>query len=137
MGALLHDRGTFAVILAEDHQRAPRHPAGGEIGERIGCDIRADGPLEGDRAPDRIVDGGGQHGGGRSLAGVGLEVHAELAKDFLGVGENVDQVRNRCARVAAHIADAAFQQSLGNRQNSLAAELLTRADAQVLNFLGE
>ena len=64
-------------------------------------------------------------------------MHPELAQDFLGVGKNVDQVRNRCARVAAHIADAAFQQSLGNRQDSLAAELLTRADAQILNFLGE
>ena len=137
MGALLHDRGAFAVVLAEDHQRAPRHPAGGEVGERIGCDIRADGPLEGDRAPDRIVDGGGQHGGGRSLAGVCFEMHAELAKNFLGVGEHVDQVRNRCARIAAYIADAAFQQGLGNRQNSLAAELLTRAYAQILDFLGE
>ena len=137
MGALLHDRGAFAVVLAEDHQRAAGHAAGGEIGEGIRRHIGADGPLEGDRAPDRIVDRGGQHGGGRSLAGVGLEMHAEFAQNFLGVGEHVDQVRDRRAWIAAHIAHAAFEQGFRNRQDSLAAEFLPRADAQVLNFLGE
>ena len=137
MSALLHDRGAFAVILAENHHRAAGHAARGEIGERIRRHVGADGPLEGDRAPDRIVDRGGEHGGGRSLAGVGLEMHAELVQDLLGVGEHVDQVRNRRARIAADIADAAFEQGLRNRQNSLAAKFLPRADAQILNFLCE
>ena len=40
--ALLHDRGAFAVILADDDQRAAGDAAGREIGDRVGGDIGAD-----------------------------------------------------------------------------------------------
>ena len=59
--ALLHDRGAFAVILADDDQRAAGDAAGGEIGDRIGGDIDADRRFEGDRAADRIIDRGREH----------------------------------------------------------------------------
>ena len=43
VAALLHDGGAFAVILADDDERAALHAAGGEIGERVGGDVGADG----------------------------------------------------------------------------------------------
>ena len=47
MAALLHDRGAFAIILADDDQRAAGDAARGEIGQRVGGDIGADRRLEG------------------------------------------------------------------------------------------
>ena len=78
VAALLHDRGAFAVVLADDDQRAAGHAAGGEVGERVGGDIGADRGLEGDRAAQRIVDRGGERRGGGGLVGARLEVDAEL-----------------------------------------------------------
>ncbi len=54
--ALLHDAGAFAVILADDDQRAAGHAAGSQVGKRVGGDVGADGGLERDRAAQRIVD---------------------------------------------------------------------------------
>ena len=77
VNALLHDRGAFAVVLADDDQRAAGDAAGGEVGERVGGDVGADRGLEGDRAAQRIVHRSRQRGGGGRLAGAVLEMHAE------------------------------------------------------------
>ena len=42
VAALLHDRGAFAVVLADDDQRAAGDAARGEVGERVGGDVGAD-----------------------------------------------------------------------------------------------
>ena len=67
--ALLHDRGAFAVVLADDDQRAAGDAAGGEVGQRIGGDVGADRGLEGDRAAQRIVHRGRERRRGGRLAG--------------------------------------------------------------------
>ena len=40
--ALLHDRRAFAVVLADDDERAAGDAARGEVGERVGGDVDAD-----------------------------------------------------------------------------------------------
>ena len=64
-------------------------------------------------------------------------MHAELVQNVLRIGEHVHQMRDRRALIAADIADAAFEQRLGDRQDALAAEFLPRADLQLLHFLRE
>ena len=75
-----------------------------------------------DRAAQRVVDRGAQHGGGAGLVGGRLEVDAELVEDVLGVGQHVDQVRDRRALIAADIADAGLQQRLGDGEDAFAME---------------
>ena len=82
VASLLHDRGAFAIVLADDDHGAALDPARGQIGERIGGDIGADGALPGDGAADRIVDARGKRRSGGCLAGARLEVDAELAEDI-------------------------------------------------------
>src|SRR5262249_34294877 len=106
VAALLHDRGAFAIILADDDQRAASDAAGGEVGERVGGDIGADRRLEGCGAAQRVVDRGGERGGGGGLGGAGLETDAELLQHVVGVGQHVDQVRNRRTLVAGDVGHA-------------------------------
>ena len=49
-------------------------------------------------------------------------MNAELAEDVLRVGEDVHEVGDGSALVAADIADAGLQQRLGDGQNPLAME---------------
>ena len=91
VAALLHDRGAFAIILADDDQRPAGHAAGGEIGKRIGGDIGADRRFEGRRPAQRIIDRGGERGGRRGLVGARLEADAEVLQDVVGVGQHVDR----------------------------------------------
>ena len=79
MGAFLHDRGAFAVVLADDHQRAAGDAGGGEIGQRVGGDVDPHRALERHRPPDRVMDRRGQHRGGGGFVGVGLEPHPQFA----------------------------------------------------------
>ena len=46
VGALLHDAGAFAVILADDNQRSAHYTAGSEIREGVRRDIGAHGGLK-------------------------------------------------------------------------------------------
>ena len=64
-------------------------------------------------------------------------MHTQLVHVVLGLHHHVKQVRDRRALVAAHIRHARLQQALGNSQNALAMERVTRAFAQGLDFLGE
>ena len=50
VAALLHDRGAFAIILADDDEGAAGDAARGEIGQRIGGDVGARRRFPGHRA---------------------------------------------------------------------------------------
>src|SRR5262249_50634589 len=93
--------------------------------------------LPGDGAAQRIVDRGAQHGGGGGLVGAGLDVHAELGEQVLGVDHHVEQVRDRRALVAADIAHARLQQRLGDREDAFAAEGRAVAELERFDFLLE
>ena len=137
VGALLHDGGALAVVLADDDQRAAQHPARGQVGQRVGGHVGAHGGLPGDGPAHRVVDRGRQRGGGGGLAGGGLEVHAQLLQDGLGVGQHVHQVRDRRALVAGDVAHASLQQGLGDGQDALAPKHRARGHLQLLDFLDE
>jgi hypothetical protein len=129
VGALLHDAGALAVVLADDHQRAALHPTRRQVRQRVGGDVGADRRLPGHGAAQR---------GGR-LRGARLEVHAPLVEDalLLGVAEDVHQVGDRRALVATDVGDAGLQQRLGDGEDALATEGLASAGAQVLDLLRE
>ena len=55
---------------------------------------------------------------------------AELAQQILGLQQHVEQVADRRTLIAAHIGDPRLQQSLGNRENALAAKLPAFAQPQ-------
>ena len=137
MGPLLHDRGAFAIVFADDDQRPAGDAAGGEVGDRVGGNVDSDRGFEGDRAADRIMHRGGEHGRGRGLRRRILEVHAEVIEHVFGVGEHVHEVRDRRALIAADIGNAGLQQRLGDREYSLAAEFLALAQLEVLHLAGK
>jgi hypothetical protein len=58
-----------------------------------------------------------------------LEANAEFVHDLGGVGQHVDQVRNRRALVAGHVIDARLQQRLGDGQNALTTSFLNERSA--------
>ena len=122
--ALLHDAGAFAVILADDDQRAAGHSAGREIRQRVGRNVGADGGFEGDRAAQRIIHGSRQSRRGSRFRSAVLEMHAQFFENIVRVGQHVHQVRNRRALITRHVGDAGLQQRLGHGENSLAAEFL-------------
>ena len=137
VGALLDHARAFAVVLAEDDQRAADDAGRGEVRQRIGRHIGADDRLPGHRAAQRIVDRGAEHGGGGGLVGAGLDVHAEIGEHILGVDHDVEQMRHRRALIAADIAHARLQQRLGDREDALAVEGLAFAEPQRFHFLLE
>lgn len=65
---------------------------------------------------------GGQHRGGGSFGCVGLKPHTQFAQQPLRIGQHIHQMTNRRALITANIADAVFQQSFGQRQNTLAGK---------------
>ena len=103
VGALLHDAGALAIVLAEHDQGTARDACRGEIRERIRGDVGADRGLPGHRAADRVVDGRGEHRRGGRLARARFEAHAELVEDPARVRKHVHQVRHRRALVAADV----------------------------------
>ncbi len=137
VGALLDHACAFAVVLAEDDHHAADHAGGGEIRERVGGHVGADDRLPGYRAAQWIVDRGAEHGRGRGLVGAGLQMHAEVADDVLGVDQHVEQVGDRRALVAADIAHARLQQRLGDREDALAVKGLAVAQLERLHLFFE
>ncbi len=73
----------------------------------------------------------------RGLVGAGLQMHAKLGHDVLGVHQHVEQVGDRRALVAADVRDARLQQRLGDRQDAFAAEGLAVPQLERLHFLLE
>ena len=134
VGAFLNDAGTLAVVFAHHDQHAPGHAGRRQIGQRIGRHVGAHNRLPGHRAANRVMDGCAQHRGGRRFVGTGLHVHAQFVHVGLGLHHHIEQVRDRCALIAAHIAHARLQQPLGDGQNALAVKDLARAHAQGLDF---
>ena len=137
IGAFLDDAGAFAVVLAEDDHHAADHAGRGEVRQRVGRHVGADDRLPGDGAAQRIVDRGAQHGRRRGLVGAGLDMHAELGEQVLGLDHDVEQVRHRRALVAADIAHAGLQQRLGDREDAFAAEYVAVAQLERFHFLLE
>src|SRR5206468_11824808 len=101
--ALLHDRGAFAVVLADDAGPAAGGPARGGVGGRVGGGVGADGRLERRGAAQRVVDRGGERRGGGRLVRACLEADAELAQHVVRIGEHIDEVRDRRALIAGHV----------------------------------
>ncbi len=137
VGAFLDHAGALAVVLAEDDHHAADHAGRRKVRERVGRDIGADDRLPGDGAAQRIVDRCAQHGGRRRFVGAGLDVHAKLGEQVLGLDHDVEQVRYRRALVAADIAHAGLQQRLGDREDAFAAEHVAVAELQRFHFLLE
>ncbi len=137
VGALLDDTRAFAVILAEDDHGAADHAGRGEVGQRVRRHIGADDRLPGDGAAQRVVDRGTEHGGRRGLVGAGLDMHAEIGEQVLGIHHHVEQVRYRRALVAADIAHARLQQRLGDREDAFAPKGFAVAEPERLDFLLE
>ena len=134
VAALLHDRRAFAVILADDDQRAARHAGRGEVRQRVARHIGPRRRLPRHRAAQRIHDRGRQHGRRARLRRRGFEMHAEIVEHVLGIRQHVHQMRDRRALVAAHIGNARLQQRLGDREDALAMEHLALAELQALDF---
>ncbi len=137
VGALLDHARALAVILAQDDHHAADDAGRGEVRERVGRDVGADDRFPGHRAAQRVVDGGAEHGGGGGLVGAGLEMHAEVADDVLGVDQDVEQVRHRRALVAADIAHPRLQQGLGHCEDAFAVEGLAVAELERLHLFLE
>ncbi|MBC7938217.1 MAG: hypothetical protein H7Z19_00395 [Chitinophagaceae bacterium] len=135
VAAFLHDRRTFAVVFADDDQRAASDTARGQVGQCVRRDVGAHRGLEGDGAAQRVVHRRGQRGGSGGFAGAVLEADAVFGQDVLRVGQHVHQVADRRALVAGDVGDARFQQRLRHCQNPFAAEALAFAQAQLLHFL--
>ncbi len=135
--ALLNDAGALAIVLADDDERAAHDAAGGQVGQCVSCDVCADDRLPGDGPAHRIIDRGGEHGGGGRLVGAGFDLDAELGQEVLGLHQHVEQMRDRRALVAADIGDARLQQRLGHGEDALAMESGAVAEAQALDFFSE
>ncbi len=96
--------------------------------------LSSDRRLERHRAADRIHHGSRQHRGSSGFGRRGFEMNAQFLQYVLGVGQHIHQMRDRSALIAAHIGDTRLQQRLGDRQDSLAAELLTGSELEVFDL---
>ena len=134
MGAFLHDGRTFTVVFPDDYERAALDAGRSHVGQGVRGHVGADGGLPGHRAAQRVIDGRGQHGGSRGLAGGLFKVHAQFFEDLPGVGKDVDQMADGGTLVAADIGDAGLQQGLGDREDALAMEFVAVPQAQHLYF---
>ena len=122
VGALLHDRGAFAIVLADDDQGAALHAARRHVRQGVRGDIGADHRFPGHGAAQRIVHRGGQHGGGGGLRRAGLKVDAQAFEQIVRVGEDVHQVADGRTLIAADIGHAGLQQGLCDGQDAFAPE---------------
>jgi len=77
----------------------------------------------------------------RRRAGLGrrlLEMDAGRLEDLgAGVRQDVDQVRDRCSRIAADVGDAGLQQTLGDGEDGLAVEGLAGAQLELADLASE
>ena len=106
--------------------------------QRVGGHVGADDRLPRDGAAYRIVDGRAEQRRGGGLAARELEVDAERPEQrVVGVGEHVEQMRDRRAGIAADVTDAGLQQRLRDGENALAPEDLAFPVAELLDVLGE
>jgi hypothetical protein len=80
------------------------------------------GPLKVTAPRIGIMHRSRQHRRGGGFVRVGLEPDAKLGHQILGIGQNVHQVADRRALIAADIAHAGFQQRLGDGKDALAGE---------------
>ena len=64
-------------------------------------------------------------------------MHAEGVEIIARLHHHIEQVRHRCALVAADIRHARLQQCLGHREDALAAKSVTVAQFERFNFGGE
>ena len=131
----MHDARTLAVVLAHDQHGAAGDATRGQVGQRVRRHIGAHSRFERDRTAQRVIDRGGQSGGGGSFRGAVLEMHPQLLQYVVGVGQHIHQVRDRRTLVARHIRHARLQQGLGDGQNALAMELVAIAQAKFLHLL--
>ena len=137
MGAFLDDGCTFAIVFAHHNERTAQHAGRGQVGQGIRGHIGADNRFPGDRAAQGVVDARAQHGRGRSFVGTCLDMHTQFLHQGLGLHHHVQQMRHRCALVAAHIGDARLQQGLGDRQDALAMKRVAVAKPQGLDFINK
>src|SRR5439155_2153067 len=106
--------------------------------ERVGRHVRTDDGFPGNGAAHRIVDRRAEQRRGSGLTARLLEVDAErLEERLVRVSQDVDEVRDRRARVAADVAHAGLEQRLGDRENPLAAQDLALAVPELLDVLRE
>ena len=137
VGTLLDDGRTFAIILANDNQCAALDAGRGEIGQRVGGDVGADGGLPGDGTAYRVIDRGAEHGCGAGFRGIGLDMDAQIVHDVARIVEHVHHVRHRRALVAADIGDARLQQGFGHGENALAMKSRAFAQLEQFHFFGK
>jgi hypothetical protein len=135
--ALLDHAGAFAVVLADDDQRAAHHARRRQVAQRIGRHVGADDALPGDGAAQRVMDAGAQHRRCRGLVAAGLDVHAQRVDVGPRLHHHVEQVRHRRALVAADVGHARLQQRLGDGEDALAVEGGACAQLQLLDLFGE
>src|SRR5437762_3454020 len=114
---------------------------GAASGERMliaGRHVGADDRFPRDGSAHRIVDGGAEERRGGRLARGLLEVDAERFEErIVRVGQDVDQVRDRRARITADVAHAGLEQRLGDRENAFAAKDLAFPVPELLDVLRE
>ena len=137
VAALLHDRGTFAVILADDDHGAAIDATRGQVRQRVARDIRAGRRFPRHRATDRIHDRGRQHRSSGCLGRRTLKMHAEFRHVVGSVSQNIHQMGNRRALIAADIGHARLQKGFGDRQNTFAAKFMAVSQPQVFDFSRE
>src|SRR2546430_5598538 len=86
----------------------------------------------------RVVDRGAEERRRGGLAPRLLEVDPEGPEHRLvRISQDVDEVGDGRARVAAHVAHARLEHGLGDREDTLAAQDLPRAVAELLDVLRE
>jgi hypothetical protein len=83
------------------------------------------------------MHGGRQHRRRGSFRGIGLVAHAQLGKYLLGICENVHQMTDRRALIAADIANTSLEKRFGECQNTLAREGFPFTNLEFLHFLGK
>ena len=134
----LEDAGALTIILADDDQRATDDACGRDVRKRIGGDVGADHRLPGDGAPHRIVDGRSEERGGRRLTARLLEVDPHRPEQRLvGVGQDVEQMRDGSTRITTDVAHARLEEGLGDGEDALATQNFACPVAELLDVLGE
>jgi len=80
-----------------------------------------------------------EHRRGGRFRGARFKVNVEFFQDplGLGIGEDVHQMRDRRALVAADVGNTGLQQGLGDGEDPLTVEIVAFAQAQLFDFFGE
>ena len=134
MRALLDNAGAFAVVLADDDQRAADHAGRRQIRQRVCRHIGADDGLPGHDAAQRIVDAGAKHGCCSSLVRAGFDMDAEFGELILRFQHHVEQMAHRRALIAADVGNTRLEQGLRDGDDALALEGLAIGEFQAFYF---